>query len=261
MSTTENQIPGLDLVSTNENASKGFLNVARILPQNLKGPMQTPDDKPFNFPKNITNSLGINPHLNTPLSSMNQPPTSMYQNSPTWSNNKYNNPVLYNNQKPPDVDKTSLPPFSQQTDVDSRLPYSGNTSNSIYNNSLNVPSMNYRRPLDGSYNKPPCENNAMYSKSSDDQSYNRNMNTPSDNFFDYNKHDTNTSTFNKFNQVPEKTNIPYHQSKPLMNMTSTKPPSLLSLNLVKPTGLGKLFLIESTYLDLLIYYTGCSRSI
>lgn len=234
---SENQIPGLDLVSNNENATKGFLNVSRIIPQNQNGPIQTPDDKPFNFPKSIINTPTINQFpVSMPHSNMNQPSTSVYQNSPSWS--KYNNPVLYYNQKPPDVDNNAIPMFGQQNDNNSRLPYSEDKSNITYNSSQN-PNMNYNiRPVEGSYNISSNETN-MYNKPPDDQSYNRNFNTPSSNFRSYNQLNTNTSNFNNFNRPPEKSNIPYQQPKPNLNTTSSKPPSLLSLNVVKPISLGK----------------------
>lgn len=236
-SVPENQIPGLDLVSNNESATKGFLNVSRIIPQNQNGPIQTPDDKPFNFPKNITNPPIINQFpVSMPHSNMNQPSASVYQNAPSWS--KYNNPVLYYNQKPPDVDN-AISMFGQQTDNNSRLPYGEDTSNITFNSSQNPPNMNYRRPMEGSYNISSNETNIMYNKPPDDQSYNRNFNTPSSNFRSYNQLNTNTPNMNNFNRPPEKSNIPYQQPKPTLNMTSSKPPSLLSLNVAKPISLGK----------------------
>jgi len=125
---SENQIPGLDLATNNENSSKGFLNVSRILPQNQIRPIQTPDDKPFNFPKSIMNLSTLNSHpINTSHDKMNQPPLPMYQSSSNWS--KFNNPGAYHNQLPPDVDNSSISSFGQQTDVDSRLPYDGDKPN------------------------------------------------------------------------------------------------------------------------------------
>lgn len=234
---SENQIPGLDLVSNNENASKGFLNVSRIIPQNQNGPIQTPDDKPFNFPKSIINPQTINQFpVSMPHTNMNQPSTSVYQNAPSWS--KYNNPVLYFNQKPPDVDNNAIPMFGQQNDNNPRPPYSEDASNITYNSSQNPPNMNYRRPMEGSYNSSSNETN-IYNKPPDDQSYNRNFNTPSSNFRNYNQLNTNTSNFNNFNRPPEKSNILYQQPKPTLNTTSSKPPSLLSLNVVKPISFGK----------------------
>lgn len=255
-STSESQIPGLDLVSNNTNVPKGFLNVARILPQNQNGPIQTPDDKPFNFPKNITNPT-TNQYLNMPalgntnhtstlgntnhtptLGNTNQPPTSMYQSSPMWSNNMYKSPVLYNNQKPPNVDSAApiSSRFGHQTDND--FQQSSNTSNTNYNSLQNTSNMNYRRSFDGSYNKPSNETNPIFNKPPDDQSYNRNFNASSNNFRDYSQPNTNTSSFNNFNKSPETFNIPYQQPTPSLNTTS-KPPSLLSLNVAKPISLGK----------------------
>lgn len=247
---SENQIPGLDLVSNNETATKGFLNVSRIIPQNQNGPIQTPDDKPFNFPKNIVNTPIINQYpVSIPHSNMSQPPTSVYQNPPSWS--KYNNPVLYYNQKPPDVDNNTIPMFGQQSDNNSRLPYGEDTTNITYNSSQNPPNMNYnRRPVEGSYNISSNETN-IYNKPPDDQSYNRNFNTPSSNFHSYNQLNTNTSNFNNFNRLQEKSNIPYQQPKPTVN-TSSKPPSLLSLNVVKPISLGKTKKMKIYYIVVLI---------
>ncbi|XP_026809226.1 uncharacterized protein LOC113551273 isoform X2 [Rhopalosiphum maidis] len=234
-SKSENQIPGLDLASNNENSSKGFLNVSRILPQNQIRPIQTPDDKPFNFPKSIINLSTLNSHpINISHDKMNQPPISMYQNSSNWS--KYNNPGAYHNQLPPDVDNSSISSFSQQTDVDSRLSYDGDKPNSNYNSSQNSSSINYRRPLlEGSYNKLSSETSSLCNKLPDDQSYNRNFNSSSSNFHGYNQ--GNVSDFNNFSRLPEKSNTPYQQSKPCLNTTPSKPPSLLSLNLVKPISL------------------------
>lgn len=230
LSTSKNQIPGLDLVSNNENISKGFLNVSRILPQNQNGPIQTPDDKPFNFPKSITNTTTINPNpVNVPLGSMNQPSTSMYQNPSNWS--KYNNSLPYYSQKPANVDNTSMSRFSQQTD-NSRQPYGGDTSKTTYNSSQSSPNMNYRRPLEGSYNSL-SETSTNYNKP-DDQSFNRHFNASSNNFHGYKQPNEN------FNRPTEQSNIPYQQSKPSLNTRSSKPPSLLSLNLVKPISLGKI---------------------
>jgi len=239
ISTPENQIPGLDLVSNNNNTTKGYLNVARILPQVQNGLIQTPDDKPFNFPKNITNISAINQHSNIPAhNNMIQPSSSIYQNSSNWSNNNYNNPVLYNNQKPSDVNNSSESVFSQQTDTDFRQSFGGNTSNIVYKNSShNTPSMNFRGPIDGSFNKPSSETNTVYNKPSDNQLYNRNLNTSTNHFHDFNQ--SNTSTFNNFNRQPEKSNTPYQQSMPSLNTTPSKLPSLLSLNVVKPPILDK----------------------
>jgi len=235
-SVSENQIPGLDLVSNNENIIKEFPNMSRILPQNQNGPIQTSDDKPFNFPKIVTNPATINLHpVNTALGSMN-PSTSMYQNSPSWS--KYNNPVLYYNQKPPDVDNTSISRFGQQADNNSQIPYAGDTSSTPYNNSQNSPIVNFRRPMEGSYNNNSSnETNTFYNQPLNDQSYNRNLNTSSNNFRGYNQPNTNTSNFNR--PTIEQSNIPYHQPKQSLNPPPSKPPSLLSLNLVKPVLLGK----------------------
>lgn len=237
-STSINQIPGLDLVSNNENITRGFLNVSNILPLNKNGPIQTPDDKPFNFPKSITNPSTINqPHLvNMPHGNINQP--SMYPNSSNWS--KYNNPIIYFNQKPPDVDNTSISRFDQQTDNSSRLPYEGVMSNTTYSSTQNAPSMDYRRPMDGSYNKS-SNDSTSFNKSSDVQPFNRNVNASSSNFRGYNQSNSNASSFNNFNRPSEKSNIPYQQPLPsLINTTASKPPSLLSLNLVKPVALGKI---------------------
>lgn len=235
LSTSKNQIPGLDLVSNNENVTKGFLNVSRILPQNQNGPIQTPDDKPFNFPKSITNTTTINPNpANMPLGSMNQPSTSMYQNHSNWP--KYNNSLPYYNQKTADVDNTSMSRFGQQTD-NSRLPYGGDTSNTNYNNSQSSPNINYRRPLEGSYNSSSNDTTTIYNKPVDDQSFNRHFNASSNNFHGYNQPNENSSNFNR---PTEQSNILYQQSKPSLNTRSSKPPSLLSLNLVKPISLGKI---------------------
>lgn len=237
-STSINQIPGLDLVSNNENVTQGFLNVSKILPQNQNGPIQTPDDKPFNFPKSITNPATINPHqVNKPHGNINQPPTPMYQNSSGWS--KYNNPVIYYNQKPPDLDNTSISKFDQMTDNNYRPPYDGDISNTTYNNMQNAPSMNYRKPLDGSYNKL-SNDSTSFNKPPDVQPFNRNLNMSSSNFRSFNQPNSNNSNFNNFNRPVEKSNIPYQQQSPsMMNTTTSKPPSLLSLNLVKPVSLGK----------------------
>lgn len=234
LSSSENQIPGLDLVSNNENLTKGFLNVSRILPQNQNGPIQTPDDKPFNFPKSITNTTTINSNpVNMPLGNVNQPSTSMYQNPSSWS--KYNNPVPYFNQKSPDIDNAPISRFGSQLPDNSRQPYGGDISKTTYNNSQHSPNMNYRRPLEGSYNSPSIE--TKYNKPADDQSYNRNFNAPS-NFCGYNQPKANTSNFNR---PTEHSNIPYQQSKPSLNTTGLyKPPSLLSLNLAKPVSFGKI---------------------
>lgn len=235
-STSINQIPGLDLVSNNENVTQGFLNVSNILPQNQNGPIQTPDDKPFNFPKSITNPATINPHpINMPHGNINQSPTSMYQSSNSWS--KYNNPVIYYNQKPPDVDNTSISKFGQQIENSSRLPYDEDMSNTTYNNSQNAPSTDYRRPLEGSYNKS-SNDNKFYNEPQDVQPFKRHFNASSSNFRGYNQPNSNTSNFNNFNKPSEKSNIPY-QPPSMMNTTASKPPSLLSLNLVKPVSLGK----------------------
>jgi hypothetical protein len=233
----------LDLASNNENSSKGFLNVSRILPQNQIRPIQTPDDKPFNFPKSIINLSTLNSHpINISHDKMNQPPISMYQNSSNWS--KYNNPGTYHNQLPPDVDNSSISSFSQQTDIDSRLPYDGDKPNSNYNSSQNSSSINYRRPLlEGSYNKLSSETSTLCNKLPDDQLYNRNFNTSSSNSHGYNQTKGNISDFDNFNRLPEKSNTPYQQSKPCLNTTPSKPPSLLSLNLVKPISLGKMYIV------------------
>lgn len=238
---TENQIPGLDLVSNNENIAQGFPNMLRILPQNQNGPIQTPDDKPFNFPKTIPNPAAINQHpVSTTLSNINPPSTSMYQNSTGWS--KYNNPVLYYNQKPPSVDNTSIPIFVQQTNNNSQVPYSGNTCSTSYNISQNSTSVNFRRPMEASYiNNSSNETNKFYNQATDNQSYNKNFNTLSNNFHGYNQLNANTSNFNK--PTIEQSNIPYHQPKQSLNPTASKPPSLLSLNLVKPILLGKTYMI------------------
>lgn len=237
--TSENQIPGLDLVTNNEYNTGGFLNVSRILPQNQNGPIQTPDDKPFNFPKSNTTSTVINkqPMPGIPLSSTHQPATPTYQNSSNWS--KYNNPVSYYNKNSVDVvNDAPTSRFGQQNDINDQPPYNEEMSNATYNNSQNaVNNVNFRRPLDGSYNNKPLNESSttMYNKSSDDQSYNRNFNTSTSNFRGY---QPNTPSFNNnFNRPPE--NIPYQYQKPLLNPTPSKPPSLLSLNVVKPVTLGK----------------------
>jgi len=243
-SKSENQIPGLDLASNNENSSKGFLNVSMILPQNQIRPIQTPDDKPFNFPKSIANLSTLNSHpINIPHNKMNQPPISMYQNSSNWSN--YTNSVTYQNQLPPDIDKSSISSFAQQTDVDSRPPYDGDKPNSNYNNLQNAaPNNTYRRQLlEGSYNKLSSETNTLYNKLPDDQSYNRNFNKSSSNFHSYNHTKGNVSDFNNFSKLPENSNTPYQQSKLCLNTETSKPPSLLTLNLVKPIALGKMYII------------------
>jgi len=246
-SNSENQIPGLDLDSNNENSAKGFLNVSRIIPQNLIRPIQTPDDKPFNFPKSTMNSSTLNSDpVNMPHNKMNQPPTSMYQNASSWS--KYNNPVVYHNQIPPDVvkdDNISISSFGQKTDVDSRLPYDGNMPNSNYNSSQNASNMNYRRPLlEGSYNESSSDANTAYNKPPNDQSYNRHFNTSSiSNFHGYNQTKGNGSDFSNFSRQPDNPNTPYQQSNPCLNTASSKPPSLLSLNLIKPITLGKMCII------------------
>lgn len=234
--TTENQIPGLDLVSSNENINKGFLNVSRIIP-NQNGPIQTPDDKPFNFPKSSTNpsTINLNP-INMPPGSINQPSPSIYQNSTNWSN--YNN-AAYFNQKPPNIDNIPITRFNQ-TDIGNRPPlYGGDTSNTTYNSIQNNANMNYRRPLDGPYNNPN-ETNQNYNNPLDDQPLNRHFNSSSSNFRGYSQPNTNTSNFNNYNRLSEKPNVPYQQSSLPLNPTPTKPPSLLSLNLVKPTTLGKI---------------------
>jgi len=233
------------LASNNENLSKGFLNVAKILPQNQNGLIQTPDDKPFNFPKSISYPITSNPHLNMPpLGSMNQPPASVYQNTPNnWTSNKYNHPVMYNNQTAPDIDKTSISRFGQQTDVDFRPPYGENESNALYSNLQNAPNMNYRRPLDESYNKQSKESSTYYNRPPEDQTYNRNLNTSSSNFYNYDHPSKNTSSFNNFNKPPEKSNIPFKHPTLSLNTTPSKPPSLLSLNVVKPYLLGKFKMI------------------
>ncbi|XP_050054420.1 putative uncharacterized protein DDB_G0282133 isoform X2 [Aphis gossypii] len=239
-SKSENQIPGLDLASNNENSSKGFPNVSMILPQNQIRPIQTPDDKPFNFPKSIANPSTLNSHqINIPHNKINQPPISMYQNSSNWSN--YTNSVTYQNQLPSDVDKSSISSFAQQTDIDSRPPYDGDKPNSNYNNLQNAaPNNTYRRQLmEGSYNKLSNENNTLYNKLPDDQSYNRNFNTSSSNFHGYNQTKGNVSDFNNFSKLPENSNTPYQQSKLCLNTATSKPPSLLTLNLVKPIALDK----------------------
>jgi len=241
-SKSENQIPGLDLASNNENSSKGFLNVSMILPQNQIRPIQTPDDKPFNFPKNIANLSTLNSHpINVPHNKMNQPP--MYQNSSNWSN--CTNSVIYQNQLPSDVDKSSISSFAQQADVDSRPPYDGDKSNSNYNSLQNAaPSNTYRKQLlEGSYNKLSSESNTLYNKPSDEQSYNRNFNTSSSNFYGYNQTKGNVSDFNNFSKLPENSNTPYQQSKLCLNTATSKPPSLLTLNLFKPITLGKMNII------------------
>ncbi|XP_025203854.1 YLP motif-containing protein 1-like isoform X2 [Melanaphis sacchari] len=232
-SKSENQIPGLDLASNNENSSKGFLNVSKILPQSQTRPIQTPDDKPFNFPKSIINLSTLSSHpINISHNNINQP--TMYQNSPNWSD--FNNPVTYNNQLPQDVDNSSISSFGHQTDVDSRLPYDGEKPNSNYNSSQNAQNINYRRQLlEGSYNKLSSETNTLYNKPSDDQSYGRNFNTTSSNFHGYNQTKGNVSDFNNFSNLPEKSNI----YQPCLNTSSSKPPSLLSLNLVKPISIDK----------------------
>lgn len=241
----DNQIPGLDIGSNSENGTKGFLNVSRIIPQNHNGPIQTPDDKPFNFPKSITNSSTVNQFpVSVSHGNVNKPSATLYQNSPNWS--KYNNPVAYYNQKPPDVDNNSISMYSQQTDTSSRLPYGEDTSNTTYNSLQNPPNMNYRKPLEGSYNNASNETNTMYNKPLDDQSYNRNFNT-SNNFHSYNQPNANTSNFNR---SPEKSNIPYQQQKPSLNTTSSRPPSLLSLNVIKPHILGKTQKIKIYYIML-----------
>ncbi|XP_022180769.1 uncharacterized protein LOC111040974 isoform X2 [Myzus persicae] len=234
-SNSENQIPGLDLASNNENPTKGFLNVSRILPQNQIKPIQTPDDKPFNFPKSIMNpsTLNSNPTI-MPYNKMNQPP--MYQNSSSWS--KFNNPVVYHNQLPPD-NNTSISNFGKKTDIDSRLQYDGNMPNLNYNSSQNASNMNYRRPLlEGSYSKSSSEASKLYNKSPDEQPYNRQFNTSSSSdFHGYNQTKGNVSDFHNFSRQSENSNTPYQKSNPSLNTSSSKPPSLLSLNLIKPISL------------------------
>jgi len=241
-SNSENQIPGLDLASNNENSTKGFLNVSRILPQNQIRPIQTPDDKPFNFPKSIMNPSTLNSDpINMPYNKMNQPP--MYQNASSWS--KYNNPVVYHSQLPPDVNNTSISSLGRKTDNDSRLQCDGNMPNLNYNGSQNAPNMNYRRPiLEGSYNKSSTETSKLYNKSPDEQSYNRHFNTSSSSDFrGYNQAKGNVSDFNNFGRQSENSNTPYQQSNLCLNTASSKPPSLLSLNLIKPISLGKMYII------------------
>lgn len=258
--TSENHIPGLDLVTNNEYNTGGFLNVSRILPQNLTVPIQTPDDKPFNFPKSNTTSLDINKQsVNMPPSSMHQPATSMYQNSSSWS--KYNNPVSYYDKTSVDVNAAPVSIFGQQNDKfgqqndtfgqqndrfgqkndkSDRPPYDEEMSNvSSYNNSTNATNyMSYRRPLEGSYNNPPLNESSstMYNKGpADDQLYSRNFSTPNSSFRGY---QLNTSVINNnFIRPPEI--IPYQHQKPLLNLLSSKPPSLLSLNVAKPIKIGK----------------------
>lgn len=236
--TTENQIPGLDLACSNENINKGFLNVSRIIP-NQNGPIQTPDDKPFNFPKSCANpppTIIPNP-INMPSGSINQPSPSIYQNSTNWSS--YNNSAPFYNQKPPNIDNTPVTRFNQ-TDISNRPPlYGGETSNTTYNSIQNNTNMNYRRPLDRPYNNPLSETHKNYNNSPDDQQLNRHFNS-SNNFRGYSQPNSNTSNFNNYNRQPEKPNVPYQQSSLSLNTTPAKPPSLLSLNLVKPTTLGKI---------------------
>lgn len=241
---SEHQIPGLDLVSNNENSTKGFLNVSNILQHKQNGPIQTPDDKPFNFPKNITNAAAVNPYpASMSLGNINHPSVPMQQNSSNWS--RYNSPVSYYNQKPPDVNNPSIPRFGQQTEINSRLPYGGvggDTPITNLNNSQNSTNLNYRRPFEGSFNNLSSETSAVYNKSPDNQMYNRNVNsmTSTNNFRDYNQPNVNLNTSNTFNTRPENSNIPYQQPRPPLNTTPSKPPSLLSLNLVKPVSLGKI---------------------
>lgn len=248
---SENQIPGLDLVSNNENSSKGFLNVSNILLHNQNGPIRTPDDKPFNFPKSITNAAAVNPYpASMPLDNTNQPSMPMHQNSSSWS--KYNSPVSYYNQKPPDVNNSSVSRFGQQTDISSRQPYGrvgGDTSLTTLNNSQNSTNVNYRRPFEGSFSNPTSETSTVYNKSPDNQLYNRNINSmmsSTNNFRDYNQPNANLNTSN-FNTQPENSNIPYQQPRPSLNTTPSKPPSLLSLNLVKPVSLGKIQILKSKH--------------
>lgn len=261
-STSENQIPGLDLVTNNEYNTGGFMNVSRILPQNINGPIQTPDDKPFNFPKSNTTSLDINKQSVTmPLSSMHQPATSMYQNSSSWS--KYNNPVSYYDKPPLDVNATPVSIFGQKNDkfdlqndrfgqqsdrfgqkhdISDRPPYDEEISNiSSYNNSQNATNyMSYRRPLEGSHNNKPLNESSssstMYNNSpADDQLYSRNFSSPSSSFHGY---QLNSSILNNnFNRPPEI--ISYQHQKSLLKLLSSKPPSLLSLNVAKPIKIGK----------------------
>lgn len=246
-----NQIPGLDLVANNENGTKEFLNLSRILPQNQTGPIQTPDDKPFNFPKSIMNPAAANLQpVKMPLGNESQIPTSMYSNSSGWPN--FNSSLPYYSQKPPDAENASMPKFNQQTDITSRPPYSRETSNTIYNNSQNAPNVNHGRPLEGSYNNVSHKTNTVYNTLSDDLKYNRNFdnfntsyNKPSNNFHGYNQSNTNNSNFNNFQRTPDNSNIPYQQSNPSSSVAPSKPPSLLSLNLVKPATLGKIYIIKN----------------
>lgn len=230
MVSTENQIPGLDLVSNNENITKEFLNVSKIIPQNQNGPIQTPDDKPFNFPKSITNPTTIHQQsVNTipPNNNSSQPPTSMYQNSPNWSNNKYN-PVSYYNKNPSNIENASMPRFDPQIDINSQQQsYCRDSSNTTYNNSQNNSNVNYRKPLEGSYNTPSNETGTIYNKPPDEPSYNRNFNTSSSKFgCGYNQFNENTSNLNNFNRPSEKSNTSYQYSKPSLNTGHSKPSSL-----------------------------------
>lgn len=169
---------------------------------------------------------------------MNQTPTLMYQNTPkhNWTNNtsKYNNPVLYNNQPAPNVDATSMSKFSKPNVVDYRPSYGENESNAMNSNLPKTSNMNYRRPLDETYNKQPNESSTFYNRPPEDQLYNRNLNTSS-NFDNYNHPNKNTSNYNNSTDM---SNFSFKYPSSL-NTTPSKPPSLMSLNVTKPFLQGK----------------------
>lgn len=174
--------------------------------------------------------------VNMPLNSMHQSAPPMYQNSSSWS--KFNTPVSYYDKNPVDMNNVSVSRFGQQNDISARPTYDEEKSNTSYNSLQNASNnMNYRRPLEGSYNNKPINesSNNMYNKGPDDQLYNRNFSSQTGNFRSYQQ---NTSSFiNNFNRPQE--NIPFQHQKPSLNLTPSKPPSLLSLNVMKPVTLGK----------------------
>ncbi|XP_050432303.1 uncharacterized protein LOC126840529 isoform X2 [Adelges cooleyi] len=231
---SENQIPGLDLVGNNENGSQMIQNVSKLIP-NQKGPIQTPDDKPFNFPKTNNLPTMISEPVKLPLNNNGQTMNSNYPNSPYWSN--YNNSQPFYNQKPPDINNHQM--FDTKDDVDYRRILDSKSSSENYSNSYNT--SNARRQQEVSFTKTTEIYGNPFNAIPDSQAYNRNVdgfntsyNRPPNNFEDYNQ--SVNSNFNRPSDRLNNISYPYKNQTSLasMNTALPKPPSLMSLNVTKP---------------------------
>ncbi|XP_050542910.1 YLP motif-containing protein 1-like isoform X2 [Daktulosphaira vitifoliae] len=229
-----NQIPGLDLVSNNDNRSQSFPNVSKILPHQ-QGPIQTPDDKPFNFPKQnapTTKSQSLNIPFNT-----NVPPVNSYSNNPPkWPS--YNSSQPFYSQKQPNIDSNPLSKFN--SDIDPRPAYSGGPHDgnyNIHNNSIT----NVRRSSVLPFTKPSEINNSNLNIIPDSSVYNKNNDEYNSS---YSNRPPNFSGFNtvnsNFNKPAEISNISYpYNKKSVAPSSHSKPPSLLSLNVSKPISMDE----------------------